>query len=221
MAALPLRNRLAAEALGTGLLVATVVGSGLMATSLTGDVGLALLANMVATAAVLIVLISILGPVSGAHFNPAVTLVLALRRETAAGAALLYVAAQALGGVLGTLLAHGMFSEPLLQASQTVRTGTAQWLSEGVATFGLLLTILLGRQARPEAVPLLVALWIAAAYWATASTSFANPAVSLARAFSDSFAGIRPWDLPGFWLSQVAGALLAAAAAPLLLPPKD
>jgi glycerol uptake facilitator-like aquaporin len=114
-----------------------------------------------------------------------------------------------------------MFSEPLLQASQTVRTGTAQWLSEGVATFGLLLTILLGRQARPEAVPLLVALWIAAAYWATASTSFANPAVSLARAFSDSFAGIRPWDLPGFWLSQVAGALLAAAAAPLLLPPKD
>jgi glycerol uptake facilitator-like aquaporin len=215
-----LPNRLAAEALGTGLLVATVVGSGLMATSLTGDVGLALLANMLATAAVLVVLITVLGPVSGAHFNPAVTLVFALRREIAAGPALFYVAAQALGGIAGTLLAHAMFSEPLLQASTTARTGAAQWLSEGVATFGLLLTILLGRHARPETVPLLVALWIAAAYWATASTSFANPAVSLARAFSDSFAGIRPADLPGFWLSQIAGALLAAGAAPLLMPPK-
>jgi glycerol uptake facilitator-like aquaporin len=191
-----------------------------MATSLTGDVGLALLANMLATAAVLVVLITVLGPVSGAHFNPAVTLVFALRREIAAGPALFYVAAQALGGIAGTLLAHAMFSEPLLQAFTTARTGAAQWLSEGVATFGLLLTILLGRHARPETVPLLVALWIAAAYRATASTSFANPAVSLARAFSDSFAGIRPADLPGFWLSQIAGALLAAGAAPLLMPPK-
>lgn len=211
-----LASRLLAEGLGTGLLAATVVGSGLMATTLTDDIGLALLANTLATAAVLVVLIATLGPVSGAHFNPAVTLVVALRRDLPRREALPYLAAQALGGVLGTLLAHAMFGEPLLQSATTVRTGPAQWLSEGVATFGLLLTILLGARHRPGWLPLLVALWIAAAYWATASTSFANPAVSLARAVSDSFAGIRPADLPGFWLSQVAGALLAWALAPLL-----
>lgn len=205
-----LPRRLAAEALGTGLLVATVVGSGIMADRLTADTALALLANTVATGAILVVLITTLGPLSGAHFNPAVSLVFALRRELPARDLGAYVLAQAAGGVTGAVLAHAMFALPLVQASTTARTGGPQWLSEGVATFGLVATILAGlRHSRP-AVPWLVGLYITAAYWFTASTSFANPAVALARSLTDTFAGIRPLDLPGFVLAQLAGALIAA-----------
>ena len=204
-------RRLAAEALGTGLLVATVVGSGIMAQSLTQDTALALLGNTLPTGAILVVLITILGPVSGAHFNPVVTMVFALRRDLAVGLALAYVAAQICGGVLGSWLAHAMFSLPILEVSQKARTGTGQWLAEGVATFGLLATILGGVRFRADAIPWLVGLYITAAYWFTASTSFANPAVAIARAFSDTFAGIRPADVPAFILAQVIGALLAAA----------
>ena len=198
-----------AEGLGTLLLVGAVVGSGIMADRLTGDVALALLANTLATGAALVVLITIFGPVSGAQFNPAVTLVFLIRREIAPRLALAFVAAQILGGFLGTLLAHAMFDLPLLQVSTTIRTGSGQGLAEAVATFGLILTILGARQARVAVAPL-VAAWITAAYWFTASTSFANPAVALARAFTDSFSGIRPADLPSFWLAEIAGALLAA-----------
>lgn len=204
-------RRLAAEALGTGLLVATVVGSGIMAQSLTQDTALALLGNTLPTGAILVVLITILGPVSGAHFNPVVTMVFALRRDLAVGLALAYVAAQICGGILGSWLAHAMFSLPILEVSQKARTGTGQWLAEGVATFGLLATILGGVRFRADAIPWLVGLYITAAYWFTASTSFANPAVAIARAFSDTFAGIRPADVPAFILAQVIGALLAAA----------
>ena len=204
-------RRLAAEALGTGLLVATVVGSGIMAQSLTQDTALALLGNTLPTGAILVVLITTLGPVSGAHFNPVVTMVFALRRDLAVGLALAYVAAQICGGVLGSWLAHAMFSLPILEVSQKARTGTGQWLAEGVATFGLLAAILGGVRFRAEAIPWLVGLYITAAYWFTASTSFANPAVAIARAFSDTFAGIRPADVPAFILAQVIGALLAAA----------
>ena len=204
-------RRLAAEALGTGLLVATVVGSGIMAQSLTQDTALALLGNTLPTGAILVVLITTLGPVSGAHFNPVVTMVFALRRDLAVGLALAYVVAQICGGILGSWLAHAMFSLPILEVSQKARTGTGQWLAEGVATFGLLATILGGVRFRAEAIPWLVGLYITAAYWFTASTSFANPAVAIARAFSDTFAGIRPADVPAFILAQVIGALLAAA----------
>ena len=206
-----LPRRLAAEALGTGLLVATVVGSGIMADRLTTDTALALLANTLATGAILVVLITTLGPLSGAHFNPAVSLVFALRRELSARDLGAYVLAQAAGGVLGAVLAHAMFALPLVQASTTVRTGGAQWLSEGVATFGLVAAILAGLRHDRRAVPWLVGLYIVATYWFTASTSFANPAVALARALTDTFAGIRPMDLPGFVLAQLAGALAAAA----------
>jgi glycerol uptake facilitator-like aquaporin len=208
-----LPRRLAAEALGTSLLVATVVGSGIMADRLTHDVALALLGNTLPTGAILVVLITILGPISGAHFNPAVTLVFALRREIEANAALAYVAAQVFGGVAGTLLAHAMFELPLLQDSQTVRTGLGQWIAEGVAAFGLVFTILAGLRFRPDAVPWLVGLYITAAYWFTASTSFANPAVAIARAFTDTFAGIRPIDVPAFIAAQLLGAILAMAVA--------
>jgi glycerol uptake facilitator-like aquaporin len=208
-----LPRRLAAEALGTGILVATVVGSGIMADRLTDDVALALLTNTLPTGAILVVLITILGPISGAHFNPAVTLVFALRREIEANAALAYVAAQVLGGIAGTLLAHAMFELPLLQISQTIRSGSGQWISEAVAAFGLVLAILAGLRFRPDAVPWLVGLYITAAYWFTASTSFANPAVAIARAFTDTFAGIRLIDVPAFIASQVAGAILAVAVA--------
>lgn len=212
-----LPRRLAAEALGTGLLVAAVVGSGIMADRLTADTALALLANTVATGAILVVLITVLGPLSGAHFNPAVSLVFALRRELPLRDLLPYVLAQAAGGAAGALLAHAMFALPLVQASTTVRSGAAQWLSEAVATFGLVLVILLGLRANRAAVPWLVGLAITSAYWFTASTSFANPAVALARAFTDTFAGIRPGDLPGFVLAQLAGALGGAAVAGWLL----
>lgn len=211
--AFDLPRRAAAEALGTGILVATVVGSGIMADRLTDDVALALLGNTLPTGAILVVLITILGPISGAHFNPAVTLVFALRREIEANAALAYVAAQVLGGIAGTLLAHAMFELPLLQASQTIRTGSGQWIAEGVAAFGLVFTILAGLRFRPEAIPWLVGLYITAAYWFTASTSFANPAVAIARAFTNTFAGIRPIDVPAFIAAELVGAIIAMAVA--------
>lgn len=210
-------RRVAAEALATGFLVMAVVGSGIMADRLTPDTGLALLANTIATGAALYVLISVFGPVSGAQMNPAVTLVFALRGEIAPGLALAYMLAQGAGGVAGTLLAHAMFELPLLQISQTVRSGAGQGLAEGVATFGLVLAVL-GALRGGAQVAAVVACYITAAYWFTASTSFANPAVALARAFTDTFAGIRPADLPLFWAAQGAGALLAAALAAWFWP---
>lgn len=215
--AFDLPRRLVAEALGTGILVATVVGSGIMADRLTDDAALALLANTLPTGAILVVLITALGPLSGAHFNPAVTLVFALRREIGTGDSVAYVAAQIAGGVAGALLAHAMFELPIWQASTTVRSGAAQWLAEAVAAFGLVFAILAGLRFRAEAVPWLVGLYITAAYWFTASTSFANPAVAIARAFTDTFAGIRPADLPGFIAAELAGAVVAAALAGWLL----
>jgi glycerol uptake facilitator-like aquaporin len=204
-------QRVAVEAIGTALLVATVVGSGVMADRLTEDTALALLANASATGAMLIVLITIFSPISGAHFNPAVTLVFALGRDLDWGDAVAYVAAQVAGGVIGTVLAHAMFEMPPLELAANVRTGPSQWLSEFVAAFGLVTAILLGRRANPGAVPWLVGLYIVAAYWFTASTSFANPAVTLARALTDSFSGIRPVDAPAFIAAQALGALVAWA----------
>jgi glycerol uptake facilitator-like aquaporin len=212
-----LPRRLAAEALGTGLLVVTVVGSGIMAAKLTDDVALALLGNTLPTGAILVVLITILGPVSGAHFNPAVTLAFAARHEIEPPVALLYVLAQIAGGIAGSLLAHLMFELSLVQFGATARTGTGQWIAEAVAAFGLVFTILAGLRFRADAIPWLVGLYITAAYWFTASTSFANPAVAIARAFSDTFAGIRPVDLPGFILAELAGAMVAVALAGWLL----
>ena len=213
------QRRLVAEALGTALLVATVVGSGIMAASLTQDTALALLGNTLPTGAILVVLITILGPISGAHFNPVVTMIFALRRELAVGLALAYVAAQVMGGVAGSLLAHAMFNLPILEVSQKVRTGPGQWLAEAVATFGLVATILGGAKFRTDAVAWLVGLYITAAYWFTASTSFANPAVAIARAFTDTFSGIRPIDVPAFIAAQVVGALVAAWVFGWLLGP--
>jgi glycerol uptake facilitator-like aquaporin len=210
----PLGRRLAAEALGTLLLVATVVGSGIMAETLAdGSIGLALLANTIATGAILFVLITMFGPVSGAHFNPVVSAVFVLRRELGWGLAAGYALVQIAGGVGGTILAHAMFEQPLFQFSAHVRTGFAQWLSEGVATFALVLTILGTLRARPALVPATVALVIVAAYWFTASTSFANPAVTIARALSDTFAGIAPNDALLFILAQMIGGLVAWLAA--------
>lgn len=208
-----LPRRLTAEALGTAILVATVVGSGIMADRLSDDVAVSLLGNTIPTGAILFVLITILGPISGAHFNPAVTLVFALRKELETSSVLPYMIAQILGGIAGTLIAHAMFELPVFQISQTVRTGSAQWTAEAVATFGLLLTILGGLRFKTEAIPMLVGLYITAAYWFTASTSFANPAVAIARSLTNTFAGIRPIDLTDFILSQIAGALIAAALA--------
>lgn len=205
-----LAQRLYAEAIGTGLLVATVVGSGTMAEALAGgSQAVALLANTIATGAILLVLITALGPVSGAHMNPVVSIVFALRREIGWGAALAYAAAQIGGAVSGTVLAHAMFELPLIQLSSHARTGGGQWLSEAVATFALVLTILGTLRARPEAVAVAVALVIVAAYWFTASTSFANPAVTIARSLSDTFAGIAPRNVPPFVLAQLAGGLSA------------
>lgn len=205
----PLRP-LAAEFTGTALLLATIIGSGIMAETLSGgNVAIALLANTIATSAMLYVLITAFGPLSGAHFNPVVTMVFALRRDITARDGLAYAAAQTLGAILGVLAAHLMFAEPVLQFSSHVRSGGAQWFSESVASFGLVLTILLTLKTRADAVPVAVALYIAAAYWFTASTSFANPAVTLARAFSDTFAGIRLIDAPLFMVAQIFGALAA------------
>ncbi len=205
-------RRLAAEALATALLLAAVVGSGIMAERLAGgNVALALLANAVATGAILPVLIMIFAPVSGAHLNPAVTLVLALRREIGAAPAGLYVVAQVAGAIAGVVLAHLMFGLEPLAASPTARNGAGQWIAEAVATGGLVLTILGIRQSRPEVVPYAVGLYVTAAYWFTASTSFANPAVTLARALTPSFAGIAPADAPAFILVQLLAAPAAAA----------
>lgn len=209
---------LAAEALGTLLLVAAVVGSGIMARALTADTGLAVLANTAATGAVLWVLIVTLGPVSGAEFNPAVTLALALAGRRPWRGTGARVAAQVAGAVAGTLLAHAMFGLPLLQTGVAARSGAAQWLSEGVASFGLVLVIL-GALARGAGAAAPVALWIVAAYWFTASTAFANPAVALARALTASFAGIRPADLPGFMAAELLGAALAVPVARALFGP--
>lgn len=209
-----LGQRLGAEALGTALLVAAVIGSGVMAEALAGgNDAVALMGNTLATAAMLVVLITMLGPVSGAHFNPAVTLVFALRGELRVSEALAYAGVQAAGGVTGAVLAHAMFDLPLLMAGAKVRTGAGQWLGEGVATFALVLTILGTLRHRPGWVPLTVAAAITAGYWFTSSTSFANPAVTLARAFTDSFSGIRLADVPGFVAAQLAGAVLAVALA--------
>ena len=217
MPAFDLARRLAAEALGTGLLVATVVGSGIMAETLTRDAGLALLANTLPTAAILVVLITVLGPISGAHFNPAVSLVFALRHNLSARDALLYAAVQVAGGIAGTIVAHLMFALPLLDASLKIRTGAAQWFAEGVAAFGLVATILGGIRFSQPSVPWLVGLYITAAYWFTASTSFANPAVAIARSFTNTFSGIRPLDLPGFVAAEIAGALVGLALMTWLL----
>lgn len=217
---MPMTTRpLVAEALGTLLLVATVVGSGIMADRLTDDVALALLGNTLPTGAILVVLITILGPVSGAHFNPVVTMVMAMQGN-GRDVALPYIAAQLAGGMLGTLLAHAMFDLPIIQLSQTHRSGAGQWLAEGVATFGLIATILGGLRFRPDGVPWLVGLYITAAYWFTASTSFANPAVAVARALTATFAGISPGDLPAFILSEIGGALVAALLMGWLLAPQ-
>jgi len=203
-----LQRPLMAELLGTALLVATVVGSGIMAETLTKDVALQLLCNTLPTGAILVVLISILGPVSGAHFNPAVSLVIALKGDFLASEAARYVAVQILGGIAGTVIAHVMFGMPLFDFSMKVRTGSAQWLAEAVAAFGLVATILAGVRFNRPAVPWLVGLYITAAYWFTASTSFANPAVAIARSLTNTFSGIRPVDLPGFIASELVGALI-------------
>ena len=210
MSSATLTHRLSAEVVGTGFLLATVVGSGIMAESLAGgNVALALLGNTIPTGAILAVLILVFGPVSGAHFNPAVTLSFAVRREISETDAALFVLAQVVGGVIGVLAAHFMFAEELLQVSIKDRTGPHQWFSEGVATFGLVMAILGTVKWRPEAVAYAVGLYITAAYWFTASTSFANPAVTIARALTDTFSGINPVHVPAFVLAQIVGALLA------------
>jgi glycerol uptake facilitator-like aquaporin len=215
-----LAQRGAAEALGTGLLVATVVGSGIMASRLTDDAGLALLANTLATAAGLVAYLTVLTPISGAHLNPVVTLIDALYRRITAMDAAIYGVAQVAGGVLGTVTAHAMFAEPLLERSERVRNGVGVWTSELVATFGLILVVLGSSRRTPERTPVLVGLYIAAAYWFTASTSFANPAVTFARALTATFAGIRPLDVPAFAAAQLVGGLLAAALWRVLDPPE-
>jgi glycerol uptake facilitator-like aquaporin len=203
-----LSRRLAAEALGTGILVATVVGSGIMAETLTRDVALALLCNTLPTGAILVVLITVLGPISGAHFNPAVTLVFTGKRELPINEAALYVIAQIAGGIAGTIVAHLMFALPPIEFSMKARTGGAQWFAEAVAAFGLVATILAGIRFQRSAVPWLVGLYITAAYWFTASTSFANPAVAIARSLTNTFSGIRPLDLPGFIIAELTGAVV-------------
>ncbi len=211
-------RRYAAECLGTALLLATVVGSGIMAEALAGgNVAIALLGNTLPTGAILVVLITMLGPISGAHFNPAVTLVFLLRGETGARDAAAYVIVQVIGGVVGVWAAHVMFDASVLQLSAKIRTGGAQWFAEGVATFGLVFTILATLKVRESAVPMAVGLYITAAYWFTASTSFANPAVTIARSLSDTFAGIRPADAPLFIVAQLVGAVIALALCRWLL----
>lgn len=215
----PLPRRLAAEGLGTAMLLASVVGSGIMADRLgAGNVGLALLCNSLATGCGLIALILTFGPVSGAHFNPAVTLSDAASGGTAWRDVPAYLVAQVLGGTCGVAVANVMFELPAFTASAHVRTGVAQWLAEFVATFGLLSTILGVSRRTPAATPFAVAAYVVAAYWFTASTSFANPAVTIARALTDTFAGIRPSDVPGFVVAQLLGAATATALFAWLVP---
>ena len=215
-----IERRLAAEFAGSLILAGTVIGSGVLASRLAaGNDAVALIGNTVATAAILYVLITALGPISGAHFNPAVTLAMALRREIAPAPAALYALTQIAGCVAGALLAHAMFELPLLQLGAQERSGVAQALSEAVATFALIAAILLVSRFRPDATAAAVALTIAAGYWWTASTSFANPAITIARALSNTFAGIRPEDAPMFIAAQFAGALVALAVCVWLAPP--
>jgi glycerol uptake facilitator-like aquaporin len=203
-----------AECLGTAFLLAGVVGSGIMAAKLAGGNGaLALLCNTLATGAILTVLILTFGPVSGAHFNPAVSIAMVLRRQLPTRVAAMYVGAQIIGGIVGVLVAHAMFELPLWQVSATVRTGYGQWLAEFVATFGLILTIFGCAARTPAAVPYAVGLYITAAYWFTASTSFANPAVTIARALSDTYAGIAPAGVTAFIVAQLSGTAAAVALA--------
>ena len=205
-----LSRKLAAEALGTLFLLATVVGSGIMAENLAaGNAAVALIGNTLATGAILAVLITMLGPVSGAHFNPAVTLSFLVRREISAAEAGAFIVVQVIAALAGVALAHLMFDIDVVQVSTKARTGSGQWLAEGVATFGLVATILATLKARPNAVAAMVGLYISAGYWFTASTSFANPAVTIARAFTDTFSGIAPAHMPAFIVAQVAGAMLA------------
>jgi glycerol uptake facilitator-like aquaporin len=213
-----LAQRLFAEWLGTAFLLAAVVGSGIMAAKLAGDGAVALLCNTIPTGAILVVLILIFSPLSGAHFNPAVSLAFALRRELPWSTAALYIAVQLLGGVAGVWMAHLMFELPLWQFSATVRTGPGQWLAEAVATFGLVLTIFGCIARAPAAVPYAVGLYVTSAYWFTASTSFANPAVTIARSFSDTFAGIAPAGVFAFIAAQLVGMLAAVAIGAWLWP---
>lgn len=222
MGVFSLAQKLGAEALGSFFLFATVVGSGIMAENLAGgNVAVALLGNTLATGAILFVLIAILAPISGAHFNPAVTMVMFLREELPLSAALLFVLAQLAGGLVGVWAAHAMFEAPVFQLSEKIRTGNGQWLGELIATFGLILTILGTVRFRPEWVAPAVGLYISAGYWFTSSTSFANPAITVGRAFSNSFAGIAPENVAGFVMAQFAGALLAWALAIWLFDPKS
>jgi glycerol uptake facilitator-like aquaporin len=215
-------RKLAAEGLGTAFLLMAVVGSGIMGERLAGgNSAIALLANTLATAAALTVLIAIFAPVSGAHFNPAVTLVFVVGRAMAARDAFAYVAVQLAGAILGVFMAHAMFALPIIEVSQKLRDGPAQGLAEFIATFGLVLTILLGIRYAPRSVPALVGLYIASAYWFTASTSFANPAVTIARSLTDSFAGIAPHSAPLFIVGQILGALAALLAARLFTVPAN
>ncbi|KQY91487.1 MIP family channel protein [Caulobacter sp. Root1455] len=221
MTVFSLSRRLAAEALGSALLLAVVIGSGVMGERLSGgNVAIALLGNTLATGAGLVVLITVFGPISGAHFNPAVTLVALLRRDIKAQQALLYAVAQIVGAVAGVWLAHAMFAEPILQVSTKLRDGPAQMLAETVATFGLVATILGVVRFRPDFTAVAVGLYITAAYWFTASTSFANPAVTVARSLSNTFAGIAPASAPAFILAQFVGALTAALTFGWLLKEK-
>lgn len=217
-----MRRALLAEAIGSFFLFAAVVGSGIMAEQLAGgNVGVALLANSLATGAILFGLIAMLGPVSGAHFNPAVSLVMALRRDLRWDMLAPYVAVQIGGGILGVWAAHAMFALPIVQFSDHARSGTGQWVGEFVATFGLILTIIGMVRHRPEWTAPGVALYIVAAYWFTSSTSFANPAITVARSLSDSFAGIAPADVAGFILAQLAGAVAAWGLGRWLFAPDD
>lgn len=210
-------QKLLAEALGTAFLLIGVVGSGIMGAALAdGNTAIALLANAIATGCILYVIITTLGPISGAHFNPAVTLAFLIRREISAADAAAFVVVQIIGGVLGVWAAHMMFDLAILQTSTTDRTGVSQWFSEILATFGLLFVIFGGIKNKPEAIPTLVALYITGAYWFTSSTSFANPAVSIARGFSDTFAGINPAHIPMFIAMQLIGVAVAAVVLPLL-----
>ena len=216
-----LDRRLGAEAIGSALLFGTVVGSGIMAEALAGgNTAIALLGNTLATGAILFVLIAVLAPLSGAHFNPAVSLVAWSRKELSARDGLLYLVAQLAGGIAGVWLAHAMFGLDVLQFSTKSRTGAGQWLGEGIATFGLVFTILGAVRFRPDWVAPLVAAYITAGYWFTSSTSFANPGITVARALSDTFAGIAPVDVPAFIAAQLAGALLAAWAGKWLFGPE-
>lgn len=217
-----LGRRLFAEGLGAFFLVACVVGSGIMASNLSGgNDGVALLANTLATGAILFVLITILGPVSGAHMNPAITLVEAARGELGWSDAVAYILVQTALGSAGALAAHLMFDLPVLQVSLRTRTGLGQWLGEGIATFGLVLTVLGAARVRRAAIPAAVGLYISAAYWFTSSTSFANPAITVARSLTDSFAGIAPGDAPAFIAAQLAGAAAAGLAAAVLFERPD